>query len=113
MVVVVKKSTTRTLFAKLVKRCITFVVSPVLCVVNNYLLEKFFTFSPVTRDSSARITTSSKVRRYLKDIFTYLMAVQSIALIHEFTEEVITSFLKNNIVNLELEPWKKISSSSS
>ena len=60
---VVRRSTTKTLFAKHVIKCTTFDVSHVLCVVNNYQRERFCISNLETRDSSARITTSNKVSR--------------------------------------------------
>ena len=59
---VVRRSTTKTLFAKHVIKCTTFDVSHVLYVVNNYQRERSCISNLETRDSSARITTSNKVR---------------------------------------------------
>ena len=70
---VVKRYTTKTLFAKHVIKCTTFDVSHVLCVANNYQREKSCISSLETRDSSARITTSNKVR---ETNFYYLVIFQ-------------------------------------
>ena len=64
---VAKKFTTRTLFAKHVIKCTTFVALLALCVANNCRREKFFICNPETRVLYARITTSTKVRQNLEN----------------------------------------------
>ena len=63
---VARRFTTKTLFAKPVIKCTTFVVSLARYVANNCLLGKSFTSSPVTMDLFAKITTSIKVRLFLE-----------------------------------------------
>lgn len=59
---VARRFTTKTLFVKPVIKCTTFVVSLARYAANNCPLEKFCTCSQETKDLSAKITTSIKVR---------------------------------------------------
>ena len=100
---VAKRFTTRTLFAKHVIKCTTFVALLVLCAANNCRRVKFFICNPEKRVLYARITTSTKVRQSLK-LYTFLI-VQ--AYLHRNSPSVFSMIVALSWMSLKFKYYQK------